>query len=132
VSAPLDTELKDRAVAWYRRWPTIAKVAFWVLGGGVVFVIAATLWGIARPLLSGPPQGRAIQEADALREREIAEYQEGIDEAEAERAEIREERAAIAEEKKANADRWREMQEALDRAGSPDDVDRIYERIRQR
>lgn len=132
MAPPIDPHIGDRVVAWYQRWPTAAKVAFWVLGGGVIVVIVAIAWGVARPFVGSATSDRAVEEADTLREAEIARHQRGIDAAEAERAKIRAERAQIAKEKQANARTWKQMGEDLDSAGGPDDVDRIYERIRKR
>ena len=46
MAPPIDPHIGDRVVAWYQRWPTAAKVAFWVLGGGVIVVIVASAIGL--------------------------------------------------------------------------------------
>lgn len=132
MAPPIDTRIGDRVVAWYGRWPIAAKIAFWVFGGGVIVVLGAIAWGVVRSVVGLPASDRAAAEVDAMREAEIARHQRGIDASEAERAEIREERAQIAKEVQANARTWQELRTDLDSAGGPDDVDRIYERIRKR
>jgi hypothetical protein len=128
----IDLGVPDRVLAWYGGWPAWVKALFWICGGVVVFVVGAILWQLARPRVTGPPGDRATEEADTLREARIAEHQDDIDAAEAERAEIREERAAIAEEVATNEKTRTNLHEELDRADGPDAVDRVYDRLRRR